>query len=150
MRIQIIKTYKDMQLNRIVEASEVIEVSQERGLELCNLGIAVQMDSEPTPEQSQVDLSPPLKAETTHTEEKEDVWTVQFKKPLEAGSLLLKTSSEKDARLRFEIEDIKDIDGRLELFKNMEFVESREYVPPAKSKKTTKKRKSKIIKRRKK
>lgn len=66
MKVKALKNYKDMKLNRLVEAGEVIEVSDERGTELVKHSMHI---VEQVLEKPRYDLTPPLKTpETTHLE----------------------------------------------------------------------------------
>lgn len=61
VEVEILKRYKDMQLGRLVEATEKLVVSDERGKELSELGIAKVVAVQEKVEEKEVDLTPPLK-----------------------------------------------------------------------------------------
>lgn len=61
VEVEILKRYKDMQLGRLVEATEKLTVSDERGAELEKLGIAKVIAVQEKAEEEKVDLTPPLK-----------------------------------------------------------------------------------------
>lgn len=62
MKLKVLKNYKDLQLERVVEKDEVIEVTEERGKALLNnpnnIVVAIGTSKE-------FDTTPPLKAEST-------------------------------------------------------------------------------------
>ena len=61
VEVEILKRYKDMQLGRLVEATEKLVVSDERGKELEKLEIAKIVAVQEKVEEEEVDLTPPLK-----------------------------------------------------------------------------------------
>ncbi len=71
VEVEILKRYKDMQLGRLVEATEKLVVSDERGKELSELGIAKVVAVQEKAEEKEVDLTPPLKDEKTYKERSE-------------------------------------------------------------------------------
>lgn len=62
VEVEILKRYKDMQLGRLVEATEKLVVSDERGEELVKLEIAKIVATQEKVEEKEVDLTPPLKS----------------------------------------------------------------------------------------